>query len=318
MLLAALERARLSTTCLDAGILDPHRPLRPGGFWNRFGQRFTSAASWKEVAYWPVLCGHRSITFARRDRGSGSEPACSSPLAALRPPPPQGKAHLLIANVSSSSPDRRAVRGRRGAVARRPVGHARLTRHGRRARPRAPRPPPLGRTRGARRRPADDPGPSRRYGRGRAAPHRARPARRRPGRASSRSPWISAWPREDATTIPWPHGRLLDDAHQEAKRAIVELRDLGSAHPSWRCLADRGLDPALSSLVSRARVPVELTVDVPERPPATTESIAYFVVAEALTNITKHAHASAVGQRRAARIDASCSRSPTTESAAPT
>ena len=40
-------------------------------------------------------------------------------------------------------------------------------------------------------------------------------------------------------------------------------------------------------------MPVELTVDVPERPPATTESIAYFVVAEALTNITKHAHASA-------------------------
>ena len=49
---------------LDAGILDPHRPLQPGGFWNRFGQRFRSAASWKEVAYWPVHAVTGSITFA--------------------------------------------------------------------------------------------------------------------------------------------------------------------------------------------------------------------------------------------------------------
>jgi signal transduction histidine kinase len=98
--------------------------------------------------------------------------------------------------------------------------------------------------------------------------------------------------REKMTDDPVGARALLDEAHQEAKRAIVELRDLARGiHPA--VLADRGLDPALSSLVSRARVPVELTVDVPERPPASTESIAYFVVAEALTNITKHANASA-------------------------
>jgi signal transduction histidine kinase len=99
--------------------------------------------------------------------------------------------------------------------------------------------------------------------------------------------------REKMTDDPVGARALLDEAHLEAKRAIVELRDLARGiHPA--VLADRGLDPALSALVSRARVPVELTVDIPDRPPASTESIAYFVVAEALTNITKHAHATAV------------------------
>jgi len=38
-------------------------------------------------------------------------------------------------------------------------------------------------------------------------------------------------------------------------------------------------------------IPVLLTVDVPRRPPPTTEAVAYFVVSEGLTNITKHAQA---------------------------
>jgi signal transduction histidine kinase len=39
-------------------------------------------------------------------------------------------------------------------------------------------------------------------------------------------------------------------------------------------------------------IPVRLTVDLPRRPPATIEAVAYFVVSEGLTNITKHAQAS--------------------------
>ena len=83
---------------------------------------------------------------------------------------------------------------------------------------------------------------------------------------------------------------LLDDAHADAKQAMVELRNLARGiHPA--VLSDRGLDAALSSLAGRAPVPVAVTVSVPDRPPAAIETTAYFVVAEALTNIAKHAGA---------------------------
>ena len=56
-------------------------------------------------------------------------------------------------------------------------------------------------------------------------------------------------------------------------------------------LSDRGLDAALSGLAVLSPIPVIVTVDVVQRPSMTIESIAYFVVAESLANITKHAHA---------------------------
>jgi len=83
---------------------------------------------------------------------------------------------------------------------------------------------------------------------------------------------------------------LLDEAHADAKQAMVELRNLARGiHPA--VLSDRGLDAALSSLAGKAPVPVAVEVWVPERPPAAIETTAYFVVAEALTNIAKHAGA---------------------------
>jgi signal transduction histidine kinase len=83
---------------------------------------------------------------------------------------------------------------------------------------------------------------------------------------------------------------LLDEAHAEAKQAMIELRNLARGiHPA--VLSDRGLDAALSSLAGRAPVPVAVSVSVPDRPPAAIETTAYFVVAEALTNIAKHAGA---------------------------
>jgi signal transduction histidine kinase len=83
---------------------------------------------------------------------------------------------------------------------------------------------------------------------------------------------------------------LIDRAHAEAKEALVELRQLvRGVHPP--VLTDRGLDAAISGLAALSPVPVAVTVDVPERPSLTSESIAYFVVAESLTNIAKHAHA---------------------------
>jgi signal transduction histidine kinase len=84
---------------------------------------------------------------------------------------------------------------------------------------------------------------------------------------------------------------LVDNAHAEAKAALTELRDLvRGVHPP--VLTDRGLDAALSGLAARCPVHVDMQVDVPVRPKAAVEAVAYFVVAEALTNIAKHSRAS--------------------------
>ncbi|GAA1301096.1 sensor histidine kinase [Pseudonocardia xinjiangensis] len=94
-------------------------------------------------------------------------------------------------------------------------------------------------------------------------------------------------------------GELLDDAHQQAKDAVTDLRGLiRGLHPP--VLTDRGLDAALSAIAVRCPVPVDLTVALDERPSATIEAIGYFVVAEGLTNVARHsraAHASVTVRR---------------------
>jgi signal transduction histidine kinase len=83
---------------------------------------------------------------------------------------------------------------------------------------------------------------------------------------------------------------LIEEAHSEAMQAIAEIRDLTRGlHPP--VLTDRGLDAALSAVAARSPVPVRLSVDVQPRPSLTIESIAYFVVTEALANVAKHAEA---------------------------
>ena len=82
-------------------------------------------------------------------------------------------------------------------------------------------------------------------------------------------------------------------AHEEAKAALAELRDLiRGLHPA--VLEDRGLDAALSGVAARMPVPVRLTVDLPRRPAPVIEAVAYFVVSEGLANIVKHAQATEV------------------------
>lgn len=86
---------------------------------------------------------------------------------------------------------------------------------------------------------------------------------------------------------------LVAEAHEEAKAALAELRDLvRGIHPV--ILEDRGLDAALSAVVARSPVPVDLHVDIHERPPPAVESAAYFIVSEALTNVARHADANRV------------------------
>ena len=87
---------------------------------------------------------------------------------------------------------------------------------------------------------------------------------------------------------------LLDDAHRETRNAITDIRALTRGlHPP--ILTDRGLDAALSSVAALCSVPVDINI-APElggssRPTATMESTIYFLVSEALTNVTKHAQA---------------------------
>ena len=83
---------------------------------------------------------------------------------------------------------------------------------------------------------------------------------------------------------------LLARAHEESKRAMGELRDLvRGIHPS--VLTDRGLDAAVSGLADRCPVPVDVHVGLEDRPPDAVETGAYYVVAEALTNVGKHSKA---------------------------
>ncbi|HET7014082.1 MAG TPA: sensor histidine kinase [Streptosporangiaceae bacterium] len=92
-------------------------------------------------------------------------------------------------------------------------------------------------------------------------------------------------------TDPQAAAELVDQAHEQAKEALAELRNLvRGVHPP--VLSDRGLDAALSGLAALSPVPVTVRVDLAARPSAAVEAIAYFVVAEALTNVAKHAEAS--------------------------
>jgi signal transduction histidine kinase len=82
---------------------------------------------------------------------------------------------------------------------------------------------------------------------------------------------------------------LVIAAHRGAKEAVTELRDLARGiHPP---VLDQGLGAALTTLARRGDVPVELVLDLPERPSAAIETIAYFCAAELLANVTKHSGA---------------------------
>jgi GAF domain-containing protein len=88
---------------------------------------------------------------------------------------------------------------------------------------------------------------------------------------------------------------LVAESLEQAERAIVELHEL--AHGILPAVLTRGgLVVAVEALASRAPVPVEVAASV-ERLPAPVEATAYFVVAEALTNVAKHAHATRAAVR---------------------
>lgn len=93
---------------------------------------------------------------------------------------------------------------------------------------------------------------------------------------------------------------LLEEAMDELGQATAELRELARGiHPA--VLSDRGLRAALDALAGRAPLPVEVERVPRERLPAAVESAAYFVVAEALTNVARYSQASRADVDIAAR-----------------
>jgi signal transduction histidine kinase len=91
-----------------------------------------------------------------------------------------------------------------------------------------------------------------------------------------------------------PAAAMIDDAMGELGCALGELRELARGlHPAL--LTDHGLAAAIQSLAARAPLPVDVHVALEARLPPPVEAAAYFLVAEALTNVAKHASASAAG-----------------------
>jgi PAS domain S-box-containing protein len=89
---------------------------------------------------------------------------------------------------------------------------------------------------------------------------------------------------------------MLLGAVEELAHALEELRELARGiHPA--VLTEYGLEPALRALADRAPMPVELDVELEDRLPPPVEAAAYYVAAEALTNVAKHARATAVNVR---------------------
>jgi signal transduction histidine kinase len=90
--------------------------------------------------------------------------------------------------------------------------------------------------------------------------------------------------------MPTAAARQLDHAADEVLAALDELRELARGiHPA--ALTDEGLPVAVAGLARRCSVPVDLDVHLDGRLPAVVEATAYYVVAEALTNVVRHARA---------------------------
>jgi signal transduction histidine kinase len=99
-----------------------------------------------------------------------------------------------------------------------------------------------------------------------------------------------------------PAGQAVAGAHEQAKLLMAELRALiHGIRP--QTLTEVGLPGALRELADQAAIPVTVKADLPARPPPGVESVAYFVAAEALTNVFKHSGAATAAVTVAARDD---------------
>lgn len=86
---------------------------------------------------------------------------------------------------------------------------------------------------------------------------------------------------------------LLRQAHEASEQALDDLREV-----AWRVyptvLDQLGLQDVLTVLAERSSIPVNLYYDLPRRPPVAVETVAYFVISEAVTNAAKHSGAAKI------------------------
>ncbi|MFC7327927.1 sensor histidine kinase [Marinactinospora rubrisoli] len=94
-------------------------------------------------------------------------------------------------------------------------------------------------------------------------------------------------------TDPRRSGDLLNQAHDEAQRALTELREV-----AWRVypatLDELGLRSALHGVAERSGIPVRIDYRLAQRPARQVETAVYFVVREAVTNAAKHSAAASI------------------------
>jgi signal transduction histidine kinase len=285
--LGRLERSRLAAL-LDLDLADPYSAPAADSWWGRFVERLKSPARWKEIAYLLVLLPVGTFTFAVTASvicGGLSLMALPAYVSVL----PGGRANLGLFEVGVLGALGLALVGlslllsapwvmRALAGLDRWVATALL-------RPRATT--------------AELSAKLTRVEASRAAAVDAGEAERkrieRDLHDGAQQRLVSlamdlGQAREKLATDPDEAARLVTEAHEEAKRALTDLRDLvRGIHPA--ILEDRGLDAALSAVVARCPVPVNLGVTLSGRPPAPIESTAYFVVSEALVNVARHSRA---------------------------
>ena len=289
--LGRVERSR-AAALLGINLAWPHAPLAPGSWWSHLRQRVTTASRWREIGYLSLglpIQGVLGVAILVLWAGALASatlpayvthlPARSADLGVFRIHSGIGAATaavvgilvLLMAapqvTVGLAALDRKLVRWLLG-----PRGQSDLARR------------------------VDELELSRSAAVSSAEAERHRIERDLHDGAQQRLVALAmdlGRARERFDTEPEQARQLVNEAHEEAKAALAELRNLARGiHPA--VLTDRGLDAALSAVITRCPVPVLLKVSVPTRPPASVESAAYFVVAEALTNVAKHADATRV------------------------
>jgi signal transduction histidine kinase len=275
------ERER-ATLVLGTPIADAHRPL-PNGFWKRWGARLRDPATWKDLLFlglvgpivW-IVFGAIVVAFWAASLAAILSPVFSASaadgswLGGLRPAELLGIALAGVLGIVLALAVTRGLAAASGALARGLLAPGDRTElEARVAAVEASRAGAVDSADARLRRIERDLHDG--------AQHRLAYVAMELGRA-----------REKLADDPQGADRLIAEAHEESKKAMVELRDLARGiHPS--VLTDRGLDAAVSALAERCPVPVDVDVALDRRPPPAAETAAYYVIAEALTNVGKHA-----------------------------
>jgi signal transduction histidine kinase len=286
--LARLERSRYRAL-LGVDVPDPVPPLTATGWWGRWKERFTVRARWRELAHQLLSLPLGVLTFtATVVVWCGSIGLLTLPLYVAALPDGTARFHLFDVGFGVGA-FALALVGLVGLVVVAPWTALRLGALDEAVARRFLGPPRRSELEAK----VDALESSRRAAVGSAEAERRRIERDLHDGAQQRLVALAVTlgeARERLEQDPEGGRELVAESHEEAKAALAELRDLvRGIHPV--ILEDRGLDAALSAVAARCAIPVSVDVDLDRRPGAAVESAAYFVVSEALANVTRHAAA---------------------------